>query len=96
MSSSVARLFTVLVLAGALLGAAPASSQTGRQPAAKPAESEPSTVTKVQQWTQKQWSEMTQEWRKDRVKWDGCNKRAAAQKLKGQESWTYIYGCMKG
>lgn len=71
----------------ALLGPMPARSQTS--------EAEPSAATKAQKWTQKQWSEMTEEWRKDRSKWDDCTKKANAQKLQGQEVWTYIYGCMK-
>jgi hypothetical protein len=59
-----------------------------------PAASEPSTATKVENWTEKQWNAAKGKWSKDKAKWNACNKEAKDQKLSGRKSWSYLYDCM--
>ena len=75
--------FTIAVLA---LGTVMASAQT---PAAQP-----STLTKVETWTNKQWSDAKTTWAKDKSKWANCQHQSADQKLSGRKSWSFLYTCM--
>jgi hypothetical protein len=49
----------------------------------------------VKNWTEKQWNSMKAEWRKNKVQWNSCNDRAKAKHLKGKDSWSFVYDCMK-
>jgi len=51
-------------------------------------------AAEVKNWTLKKWEAAKREWRKDKAKWEGCNQKAADQKLKGRGSWSFIYTCM--
>jgi len=55
---------------------------------------QPSTATKVENWTSKQWNAAKRKWSKDKAKWAACNKDAKDQKLSGRKSWSYLYDCM--
>lgn len=59
-----------------------------------PAAMEPSTVTKVENWTEKQWNAAKRKLSKDKAKWTACNKEAKEQKLSGRKSWSFLYDCM--
>ena len=59
-----------------------------------PATSQPSTTTKVENWTTKQWNAAKAKWSKNKAKWNACNKEAKDQKLSGRKSWSYLYDCM--
>jgi len=91
---------SAFVLAGLInVGAAVAQTPTApsaSMPAAAtstPA-SEPSVLTKVDNWTAQEWSAATTEWAKETTKWAACQQRATDQKLTGQTSWTFLYNCM--
>ena len=58
------------------------------------ASSEPSTATKVENWTIKQWNAAKQKLSQDKAKWNACNQDAKDQKLSGRKSWSYLYDCM--
>jgi hypothetical protein len=49
----------------------------------------------VKNWTEKQWNSMKAEWRKNKAQWNSCNDQAKAKHLKGKESWSFFYDCMK-
>ena len=66
------------------------------QAAAAKTSSEPSTVSQVETWTQKQWNTAKKEWAKDKAKWAGCQKKSDTQKLSGRKSWSFLYQCMTG
>jgi hypothetical protein len=102
-------IFSTVVLAYLAAGAGLAQSQTATPstpatppPAATPAPPPttsaptPSTMTMqdVSKWTRKQWKAARADWIKDKVKWDGCQSQAKAQKLSGRKSWQVIYNCM--
>ena len=74
----------------------PPAAKTAPAPkaATAPASSQPSTATKVENWTTKQWDAAKAKWSKDKAKWNACNKEAKDQKLSGRKSWSYIYDCM--
>lgn len=68
-------------------------------PAANPAvkdqvSSEPSTATKVENWTAKKWNAAKQKWAQDKAKWSACNQDVKNQKISGRKSWSYLYDCM--
>jgi hypothetical protein len=71
---------------------APAGNTTPA-PAA-PASSEPSDVSKVEKWTQKEWDNAVKEWAQDKAKWAVCQEQSKAKKLSGRESWSFLYRCM--
>jgi len=56
--------------------------------------SEPSTLTKVENWTTKKWNAAKQKLSQDKVKWSACNQDVKDQKLSGRKSWSYLYDCM--
>jgi hypothetical protein len=84
-----------LTIGGAILATTLALTAQAQTPAPKPGASEPSTTTKVQNWSRKQWNAAKSEWQKDRAKWDVCNQKATDQHLSGRKSWSFIYDCMK-
>jgi hypothetical protein len=55
---------------------------------------EPSTATKVENWTTRQWNAAKQKWSRDRANWNACNQDTKDQKLSGRKSWSYLYDCM--
>jgi hypothetical protein len=86
----------VLVSAVMLVGLAIAvGSAALASPSSSPSTAVSSTADQVKDWTQKKWNAMKREWRKDKAKWDACNRRASDQKLSGKASWSFIYDCMK-
>jgi hypothetical protein len=90
------------VAVAALMSAGAAFAQTpASPPATKPAPaaaartaSNPSTTTRVETWTKKQWAAAQKEWAKDKAKWAGCQKQSSDQKLAGRKSWSFLYKCM--
>jgi hypothetical protein len=74
----------------------PPATKTAPAPkaATAPATSQPSTATKVENWTMKQWNAAKTKWSKDKAKWNACNKEAKDQKLSGRKSWSYLNDCM--
>ena len=76
----------VLTIAALIVGAGAAFSQT---PTAQP-----STVTKVENWTSKQWNAAKTEWARDKAKWVDCQHQSTDQKLTGRKSWSFLYTCM--
>jgi hypothetical protein len=95
--------FTVAALAASLtcgLALAQTPPPAAKQaPAPKPAvtapaAAEPSTATKVESWTVKEWNAAKGKWSKDKAKWTACSQEAKDQKLSGRKSWSYLYGCM--
>ena len=56
---------------------------------------QPSTATKVENWTNDQWNAAKTEWAKDKAKWADCNQQSTDRKLSGRDSWSYLYSCMK-
>ena len=79
-------IFTIAIFA---LGTGIALAQAPAKPAA-----EPSTMTKVETWTNKQWSDAKTTWAKDKTKWANCQHQSADQKLSGRKSWSFLYTCM--
>jgi len=71
------------------------STSPNPSPTAGPSPTVSSTADEVKDWTLKKWNAMQHEWRKNRAKWDTCNRQASGQKLTGKASWTFIYDCMK-
>jgi len=78
--------FIVAVLA---MGAGVAAAQTPVSPTAQP-----SVMTKVENWTTKQWDAAKAEWAKDKAKWADCQQQSTDRKLTGQKSWSFLYTCM--
>lgn len=85
------RYIALAVILAGTIGAGLAFAQTSTPPAAKPE----STTSAAQNWTAKQWSAMTKEWRKDKAKWDDCRKQSSDRKLVARKSWSFLYDCMK-
>jgi hypothetical protein len=86
----------------ALMSSGAAVSQTP-MPAAKPApvasapvSSNPTTATRVETWSRKQWEAAKKEWAKDRAKWADCRKQSSARRLEGRRSWSFLHKCMTG
>ena len=79
----------VFVIAALAVGAGVAFAQTPVAPTAQP-----SVVTKVENWTSKQWNAAKTEWAKDKAKWADCQQQSADQKLTGRKSWSLLYTCM--
>lgn len=71
------------------------STSPNPSPTPGPSPSASSPADEVKDWTLKKWDAMKREWRKDRTKWDACNRKASDQKLTGKASWSFIYDCMK-
>ena len=69
----------------------PAPSRTTVAPAA-----EPSTMSKVEKWSTKEWNAAKSKWAKEKVKWADCQQQSTDQKLTGRKSWGFLYGCMTG
>jgi hypothetical protein len=84
-----------LAVGSALLAAALVVSAQAQAPAPKSGATEPTTTTKVQNWSRSKWNAAKREWVKDKAKWDVCNQRATEQHLSGRKSWSFIYDCMK-
>ena len=82
-----------LVLGAALLATAVAGPSQAQAP--KSGTAEPSTTTRIETWTRAKWNAVKRELSRDKVKWDTCNERAAAQNLSGRKNWSYIYDCVK-
>jgi hypothetical protein len=55
----------------------------------------PSTAEQVKTWTLKKWNATKAEFAKDKAKWADCRKQGTDKKLKGKESWSFLYDCMK-
>jgi serine protease inhibitor ecotin len=87
-----ALLVVLTIAAGSAALAQSTSPNSSPTPSPSP---QASTTDQVKDWTQKQWNSMKREWRKDKAKWDTCNRQASDQKLTGKASWTFIYDCMK-
>jgi hypothetical protein len=54
-----------------------------------------STADEVKTWSLRQWTKTRLEFAKDKTKWASCRKQGKDMKLKGKESWSFLYGCMK-
>jgi hypothetical protein len=87
----------VLVVLTIAAGSAALAQSTAPNPSPPPSSSPTvsSTADQVKGWTLKKWNAMKHEWRKDKAKWDSCNRQAGDQKLTGKNSWAFIYDCMK-
>ena len=81
-----------LICSGAYAQMSPPAPAPAPKTATAPAQ--PSTATKVENWTQKQWDTAKAKWSKNKTKWNTCNKEADDQKLSGRKSWSYLYDCM--
>jgi hypothetical protein len=79
----------VLTIAALTVGAGVAFAQTPVAPTAQP-----SAVTKVENWTSKQWNAAKTEWARDKAKWVDCQHQSTDQKLTGRKSWSFLYTCM--
>ena len=79
-----------LIGSGAYAQVSPPAPKT----ATPPTSSQPSTASKVENWTMKQWNAAKMKWSKDKAKWNACNKEAKDQKLSGRKSWSYLNDCM--
>jgi hypothetical protein len=88
---------SVLVVLTIAAGSAALAQSTSPNPSPSPgpSPSASSTADQVKDWTLKQWNTMRREWRRDKAKWDTCNRQASDQKLTGKASWAFIYDCMK-
>jgi hypothetical protein len=71
---------------------APAENTAPTPPA--PASSEPSDVSKVEKWTQKEWDNAVKEWAQDKAKWAVCQEQSKAKQLSERKSWSFLYRCM--
>jgi hypothetical protein len=87
----------ILVVLTIAVGSAALAQSTSpnASPTPSPSPSASSTADQVKDWTLKKWNVMKREWRKDKAKWDTCNRQASDQKLTGKASWAFIYDCMK-
>jgi hypothetical protein len=92
---------TAVVFAAVMSSSSVVAQTPVSPPATKPApaasaqdSSNPSTVTRVQTWTRKQWEAAKRAWAKDKTKWAGCRKQSSKQKLGGRKSWSFLYQCM--
>ena len=88
--------FAAAMSVGAAFAQAPASP-----PATKPVPSavvstasNPSTATRVETWTKKQWAAAKKRWAKNKAKWTDCQKQSSDRKLTGRKSWSFLYTCM--
>jgi hypothetical protein len=79
-----------------LIGVGTADAQTPRSPTvSQPAPTAgPSSLTTVEKWTNKRWSNAKSKWAKEKVKWADCQQQSTDQKLIGRKSWAFLYGCM--
>jgi hypothetical protein len=78
----------------------PAPAPTGAMTKTTPSSSSASasvsqTADDVKHWSNKKWNEMKAEWQKDKAKWNSCDTQSKAKGLKGKESWSFFYDCMK-
>jgi hypothetical protein len=88
---------TVVALAGTLNCGGSLAQSTAPNPnptVRAQASSEPSTASKVENWTNKQWNAAKRKWARDRAKWNACNQESKDQKLSRRKSWSYLYDCM--
>lgn len=77
------------------VGAAPAQTPSPPpSPTAFTSGTEPSTVSKVEKWSTKEWNAAKSKWAKEKVKWADCRQQSTDQNLKGRKSWAFLYGCM--
>jgi hypothetical protein len=53
-----------------------------------------SAAKDASKWTQKEWNAAKAKWVKDKEKWNSCNKEKTDKKLRGRQSWSFIYNCM--
>ena len=78
------------IIAALAMGAGVAFAQTPVAPTAQP-----SAVTKVENWTTKQWNTAKTEWAKEeKTKWADCRQQSTDRKLAGRKSWSFLYTCM--
>ena len=75
----------VLALAGTGTALAQAPKQT---------QTEPSTMTKIEDWTAKQKATIRRTWAKDKATWNKCRALAKSEKWNRKEYWTSQYKCM--
>jgi hypothetical protein len=82
-----------LISVGGALAQTPASPS---KPAASTtsAQADPSIPSKVEKWTDEEWSAAKEKWTKDKVKWAACEQQSTDQKLVGRKSWAFLYDCM--
>jgi hypothetical protein len=73
-------MMTVLTIGGAALAQTPVE--------------QPSTSTKIENWTTEEWNATKAEWAKDKAKWTDCEQKSTDQKLTGTKSWSFLYTCM--
>ncbi len=78
-----------LVVAALAMSAGVAFSQSPTAP-----EAQPSTMTKVENWSTKEWNAAKAEWARDKAKWADCQQQSTNQKLTGRKSWSFLYTCM--
>jgi len=89
------RMSRIPFVLAAVVATALALSAQAQSPTEKSSKSEPSTTTKVENWTKQKWEAAKREWQKDKAKWDACNQTATEKHLTGRKSWSFIYDCMK-
>jgi hypothetical protein len=77
------------VIAALAMGAGVAFAQTPVVPTAQP-----STMTKVENWTTKQWNAAKTEWAKEKTKWADCQQQSKDRKFTNRQSWSFLYTCM--
>ena len=94
MSRIYRHLAVATLAAGLTCGMAVAQNKAPTSAGTSPAASEPTTATKVENWTEKQWDAAKQKWSQDQARWNACNQDAKAQKLSGRKSWSFLYDCM--
>ena len=75
----------LLALAGTGVSLAQAPKQT---------QTEPSTMTKIENWTAKQKATIRRTWAKDKAKWNTCRTLAKNEKWTRTNYWTSQYKCM--
>ena len=97
MRASLAAVGLACVFAGPLAFAkTPEQAPAGNTIAApsEPASSEPSDVSNVEKWTQKEWDNAVKEWAQDKAKWAVCREQSKAKELSGRKCWSFLYRCM--
>jgi hypothetical protein len=84
------------LVALAFIGALSAGAALAQTPAPAPSTGDKmkAATDDVSKWSKKQWNAAKAKWSQEKDKWDGCNKQATDQKLKGRKSWSFIYTCM--
>jgi hypothetical protein len=84
---------TGLISLGAAFAQTPSPSPS---PTTVTTTTEPSTVSKVEKWSTKEWNAAKSKWAKEKTKWADCRQQSVEQKLTGRKSWGFLYDCMTG